>query len=69
VHFLGKKHILSKLCIDFAKDWTTVKSWFDSHQGQERFGFSRASKPAFGPSQLPLQWLQGPFLGSKAAAA
>jgi hypothetical protein len=36
----------------------------------ENFLFSTASRPALGPTQLPIQWVPGgPFPGEKAAGA
>jgi hypothetical protein len=35
--------------------WTTHVSWFDSHQGQEIFLSSKASRPKMEPTQHPSQ--------------
>jgi hypothetical protein len=36
---------------DWAMEWTTEESWFDSWQGQDIFLFSVASKLALGPTK------------------
>jgi hypothetical protein len=42
-----------------ATGWTTVRSVFDSRQGQRIFPVSSVSRPALGPTQPPVQWVQG----------
>jgi hypothetical protein len=42
---------------------------FDSWQRLGIFLFTTASRPALGPTQPPIQWVQGAFPGSKAAGA
>ena len=36
----------------------------DSRWGRN---FSQPSRPALGPTQLPIQWVPGPFFGGKVA--
>ena len=38
---------------------------FQSRQGQGGFLFSKASRPSMGPTQPPVQWIQGVFPGVK----
>jgi hypothetical protein len=39
--------------------WTTGRSGFDPRQEQRIFPLSSVSRPALGPTQLPLQWVPG----------
>ena len=54
---------MSLLCVYsyvlFVKgQWISVKSWVDSMHRQEIDLFSKASRPVFGPTQPPIQWLK-----------
>jgi len=43
----------------FVKEhWMSAKSWVDSMHRQEIDLFSKASRPVFGPTQPPIQWLK-----------
>jgi hypothetical protein len=39
--------------------WTNGVLWFDSPRGLEIYLFITASRPALGPTQLPMQWVTG----------
>jgi hypothetical protein len=39
------------------KGWTTRQSGFDPRRGQRTFHLASVSRPALGPTQLPVQWL------------
>jgi len=39
---------------DWPKDWTFDELWFDSLQGKVIFLTSKTSRPALGPTQLPI---------------
>ena len=41
---------------DYAKSWTTEKSWFDSRE-EQKILFSTPSRQLCGPPQLPIQWV------------
>ena len=40
-----------------AMGWIGKELWFNSRQGQEFFLFSKASRPALGPTEPSLQWV------------
>jgi hypothetical protein len=42
---------------DLVSDWTAEESGFGSLQGQHIFLFYMTSRPALGPTQLPVQWV------------
>jgi hypothetical protein len=51
-----------------ATGWTTGRSGFDPRRGQRIFPLTSVSRPALGPNQPPVQWVQGgPFPGAKRA--
>jgi hypothetical protein len=41
--------------------WTIGVLGFDSRRGLGIFIFTTASRPALGPTQLPIQWIPGAF--------
>jgi len=54
---------MSLLCVhchvSFVKmHWMSVKSWVDSMHRKEIDLFSKASRPALGPTQPTIQWLK-----------
>jgi len=44
-------------CSDYVMGWSFEKSSSCSRQEQEIFPFSKASKPALGSNQPPIQWV------------
>jgi hypothetical protein len=52
-------------------DWTTEESMFDSLQKKDIFLGSAPSRPAVGPTQPSIEWIQGlpPTPESKEAGA
>jgi len=48
-------------------DWTTGQSRFDPRQKQEIFPLTSVSRPALGPTQLPVHWVPGVLSPSSSA--
>jgi hypothetical protein len=44
---------------NYATGWTIEESWLDYWQGQQIFPFSKAPRPALGPTQPPTELVIG----------
>jgi hypothetical protein len=65
IYNVSKSGVSSKLIFIYYQvlvwitGWTTGRSGFDPRQGQRTFPVASVSRPALGPTQSPVQWVQG----------